>query len=78
MPADNLTGDLPWTGERYVPQTRGNWNIFVFITGGRNLATRSVADVRKFSEALYGWANSIHWTDDFRDRNKAFLENPPK
>jgi hypothetical protein len=34
-----------------------------------------VADVRRFSEALYAWANSIHWTDDFRDRNKAFLEN---
>jgi hypothetical protein len=37
-----------------------------------------VADARKFSEALFAWANSIHWTDDFRDRNKAFLENPPK
>jgi hypothetical protein len=37
-----------------------------------------VADVHKFSEALYRWANSIHWTNDFRDRNKAFLENPPK
>ena len=38
----------------------------------------SVADARKFSEALYRWANSIHWTNDFRDRNKAFMENPPK
>jgi hypothetical protein len=37
-----------------------------------------VADARKFGEALYAWANSIHWTNDFRDRNKAFLENPPK
>ena len=37
-----------------------------------------VADARKFSKALYAWANSSHWTDDFRDRNKAFLENPPK
>ena len=37
-----------------------------------------VADARRFSEALYTWANSIHWTNDFRDRNKAFLENPPK
>lgn len=33
---------------------------------------------RKFGEALYIWANSIHGTNDFRDRNKAFLENPPK
>ncbi len=37
-----------------------------------------VADARKFSEALYAWANSIHWTDDFGDRNKVFLEKPPK
>lgn len=37
-----------------------------------------VADARKFSKALHGWANSSHWTDDFRGRNKAFLENPPK
>jgi hypothetical protein len=37
-----------------------------------------VADAHKFSEALYTWATSIHWTNDFRDRNKAFLENPPK
>jgi hypothetical protein len=37
-----------------------------------------VADARKFSESLYAWANSIQWADDFRDRNKAFLENPPK
>lgn len=37
-----------------------------------------VADARKFSEALYAWANSIHWADDFRDRNKVFLENHPK
>jgi hypothetical protein len=37
-----------------------------------------VTDAHKFSEAFYAWANSIHWMDDFRDRNKAFLENPPK
>ena len=37
-----------------------------------------LADVGKFSEALYGWANSIHWTDEFRERNKAFLEKSPK
>jgi hypothetical protein len=37
-----------------------------------------VADACKFTEALYGWANSIHWMDDFGDRNKAFLEKSPK
>jgi hypothetical protein len=37
-----------------------------------------VADAYKFREALYAWTNSIRWTDDFRDRNKAFMENPPK
>jgi hypothetical protein len=37
-----------------------------------------VTDAHKFSEAFYAWANSIHWMDDFRDRNKTFLENPPK
>jgi hypothetical protein len=37
-----------------------------------------VADARKFSRALYTWANSIQWADDFRDRNKVFLENPPR
>lgn len=37
-----------------------------------------VADAPKFREALYAWANSIRWTDGFRDRNKVFLENPPK
>jgi hypothetical protein len=37
-----------------------------------------VAAVRKFSEALYRWANSTRWANDFRDRNRAFLENPPK
>jgi hypothetical protein len=37
-----------------------------------------VADASKFSEALYKWANSIQWTNDFRDRNKDFLQNPPK
>jgi hypothetical protein len=37
-----------------------------------------VVDAHKFSEALYAWANSIHWANDFRDRNKAFLEKPLK
>ena len=37
-----------------------------------------VVNVPKFSEALYRWANSIHWRNDFRERNKGFLENPPK
>jgi hypothetical protein len=37
-----------------------------------------VADAHKFSRALYTWANSIQWEDDFRDRNKVFLENPPR
>jgi hypothetical protein len=36
-----------------------------------------VADRLKFSEALYTWANSIHWTNDFRDRNKAFMQKSP-
>lgn len=36
-----------------------------------------VADPRRFSEALYAWANSIHWMDDFRDRNRIFLERRP-
>jgi hypothetical protein len=36
-----------------------------------------IADAGKFSESLCAWANSIHWTDDFRERNKVFL-NPPK
>jgi hypothetical protein len=37
-----------------------------------------VADPRRFSEALYAWANSIRWTDDFRDRNRVFLERAPQ
>jgi hypothetical protein len=37
-----------------------------------------VADRPKFSEALYTWANSIHWTNDFRDRNKAFMDKSPE
>ena len=37
-----------------------------------------VADVARFREALYDWANSIRWGDDFRERNKAFLEDPTK
>ena len=37
-----------------------------------------VADACKFTEALYGWANSFHSMDDFGDRNKAFLEKSPK
>jgi hypothetical protein len=37
-----------------------------------------VADIHNFSKALYRWANSIQWTNDFRDRNKTFLENPPQ
>jgi hypothetical protein len=37
-----------------------------------------VADALKFSEALYGWANSVRWTNDFRDRNRTFLEKSPQ
>jgi hypothetical protein len=37
-----------------------------------------VADASKFGKALYAWANSISWTDGFRERNKIFLENPPQ
>jgi hypothetical protein len=37
-----------------------------------------VADALKFSKAFYGWANSIRWTNDFRDRNKTFLEKSPQ
>jgi hypothetical protein len=55
-----------------------NWNTFIVITGRRNLAAGRVADVRKFGEAFYRWAISIRWTNDLRDRNKAFLENSPK
>jgi hypothetical protein len=34
-----------------------------------------VADIQQFKKALYSWANAIHWTDDFRERNKEFLED---
>jgi hypothetical protein len=37
-----------------------------------------VADAHKFMETLFSWANSIQWTDGFQERNKAFLERPPK
>src|SRR5258708_26284895 len=52
-------------------------NGLELVSDGRVKLLR-VADARKFGEALYAWANSVHWTNDFRDRNKAFLENPPK
>lgn len=37
-----------------------------------------LADHRKFSVAFYTWANSIQWKNDFRERNKVFLEKLPE
>jgi hypothetical protein len=37
-----------------------------------------VADNHKFREALYLWAKSIQWKDDFPARNKTFLAAFPK
>jgi hypothetical protein len=48
-------------------------NGLELVSDGRVKLLR-VADAHKFSEALYAWANLIRWTNDFRDRNKVFLE----
>jgi hypothetical protein len=80
------TGEAPpvssWSGEverfkQFVYSERGvNKNGLELVSDGRVKLLR-VADAPKFSHALHAWANSIHWTNDFRIRNKAFLENPP-
>jgi hypothetical protein len=49
-------------------------NGLELVSGGPVKLLR-VADPSKFGAALYRWANSIHWTNDFHDRNKAFFEN---
>jgi hypothetical protein len=48
-------------------------NGLELVSDGRVKILR-VADTHKFSEALYAWANSIHWADGFGERNRAFLE----
>jgi hypothetical protein len=48
------------------------------LVSGGPVKLLQVADRGKFRAALYRWANSIHWTNDFRNRNKAFFENPAK
>jgi hypothetical protein len=80
-------GELPpvstWSEEverfkQFAYSERGiDKNGLVLVSDGTVKLLR-VADAQIFSKALYAWANSIHWADDFRDRNKAFLESPPK
>jgi len=81
------TGEAPpvstWSEEverfkQFAYSERGVDKNGLELTSDGSVKLLRVADARKFSEALYAWANSIHWTDGFRDRNKAFLENPPK
>jgi hypothetical protein len=52
-------------------------NGLVLVSDGTVKLLR-VDDAHRFSATLFAWASSVHWMDDFRDRNKAFLENPPK
>jgi hypothetical protein len=64
--------------KQFVYSERGVENNGLELVSDGPVKLLRVADAHKFSEALYAWSNSIHWTDDFPDRNKAFLENPPK
>jgi hypothetical protein len=52
-------------------------NGLVLVSDGEVKVFR-VADPHKFSESLYRWANSIRWKNDFRERNRAFLEKVSK
>jgi hypothetical protein len=64
--------------KQFAYSERGADNNGLELISDGSVKLLRVADAGKFSRALYTWANSVQWVNDFHERNKVFLQNPPR